>query len=84
MKKLLLASAVGLSLVSGLVCAETVRDVRDLREAHQHIQESIKEMERVREANHYDVGGHAAKAETLLKQAERELNEATESHEHAK
>ena len=84
MKKLLLAIAVSLSFVSGLVYAETMRDIRDLREAHEHIKESIREMERVRTANHYDVGGHAAKAEEHLRKAERELNEAVEAHEHAR
>jgi hypothetical protein len=35
-------------------------------------------MERAQAANHYDMGGHAAKAERLLHDAEHELNMAVE------
>ena len=83
MNKLLLAF-VGLFLVSGLAFSEPVRDWRDLEKVHQHVQEAIHEMERVAKANHYDMGGHAAKAEQLLRGAERELHEAVESARHSK
>jgi len=46
---------------------------------HKHIAESIREMERARAANHYDMEGHGAKAEQLLRDAEKELHEAVEA-----
>jgi len=66
-------------LISGLAYAAEVRDWHDLEKVHKHIEESIKEMERARAANHYDMQGHGAKAEQLLREAERELHEAVEA-----
>ena len=77
MKKLLIAAS-ALTLLSGLALAE-VRDWHDLERVHKHIAESIHEMERARAANHYDMEGHGAKAEELLRQAEKELHEAVEA-----
>jgi hypothetical protein len=77
MKKLLIAAS-ALTLLSGLAFAE-VRDWRDLEKVHKHITESIHEMERARAANHYDMEGHGAKAEQLLRDAQRELHEAIEA-----
>jgi hypothetical protein len=68
-----------LMLVSGFAFAAQVRDWHDLDKAHTHLQESIKEMERARAANHYDMDGHGAKAEQLMRDAEKELHEAVES-----
>jgi hypothetical protein len=66
-----------LTLLSGLALAE-VRDWRDLELVHRHVTQSIREMERARAANHYDMQGHGAKAEQLLREAQRELHEAIE------
>jgi len=77
MKKTLLAVS-ALVLFSGLAFAE-VRDWRDLEKVHKHLAESIHEMERARAANHYDMEGHGAKAEQLMRDAERELHEAIEA-----
>ena len=77
MKTILIAAA--LSLVTGFAYAAEVRDWKDLEKAHQHIQESIREMERARAANHYDMQGHGAKAEQLLREAQKELHEAVEA-----
>jgi uncharacterized membrane protein (DUF106 family) len=77
MKIVLIAAA--LSLVTSFVYAAEVRDWRDLEKVHKHIQESIHEMERARAANHYDMQGHGAKAEQLLRDAEKELHEAVEA-----
>jgi len=76
MKSVLIASA--LLLAAGFARAE-VKDWHDLEKVHHHIQESIKEMERARAANHYDMQGHGAKAEQLLREAEKELHEAVEA-----
>ncbi len=77
MKIVLIAAA--LSLVTCFAYAAEVRDWQDLDKAHKHIQESIQEMERARAANHYDMQGHGAKAEKLLREALKELHEAVEA-----
>ena len=79
MKKLLLSVAAALLFTTGYVAAEKVHDWHDLDGVHKHIEQAIHEMEHARAANHYDMGGHAVRAEEFLHQAERELNEAVES-----
>jgi hypothetical protein len=71
-------------VTAGAAYAEEVRDWHDLHRAHVKVQESLKDMERAQAANHYDMGGHAAKAEALLRQAEREMRAAVEfvKHDH--
>jgi hypothetical protein len=78
MKTVLFAIA-ATALLSGTALADPVRDWHDLDKVHAHVQEAIHEMERARAANHYDMAGHGAKAEDLLRQAERELHEAVEA-----
>ena len=79
MKKILLV-LVGASLFAfGFAYGKEVRDWKDLEEVHKHVDEAIHEMERAQKANHYDMGGHATKAEEALRHAERELHEAIES-----
>jgi hypothetical protein len=77
MKKILIAIA--LAVATNFAHAAEVKDWRDLELAHKHIQESIKEMERARAANHYDMAGHGAKAEQFLREAQKELHEAIEA-----
>jgi hypothetical protein len=84
MKKLLLASIIGVALAATATYADPVRDWHDLDRVHRHVQRSIEEMAQARAANHYDMDGHGAKAEDLLKQAEVELKEAVESAKAAK
>jgi hypothetical protein len=84
MKKLLLACVLGLSLAVGVAYAEPVRDWHDLDAVHKHVVSSINEMARARARNDYDMDGHGAKAEELLKQAEQELKLAVESAKSAK
>ena len=79
MKKLLLVCATGLTLLAGAVVAREVKDWKDIHHAHEQVKDAIKEMERARAANHYDMAGHGAKAEELLRQAEREIHEALEA-----
>jgi len=79
MKKVLLIAIAALSLAAGAAFARDVKDWRDIHRAHEQIQQSIREMERARAANHYDMAGHGAKAEELLRRAEHELREAIEA-----
>ena len=71
--------SVCLSFVAGIAVAERVHDWPDLAAAHRHTLEAIREMERARAANHYDMAGHGAKAEEHLRAAEHELHEAIEA-----
>lgn len=82
MKKLLLIAPLFLFPFANVALAKEVRDWHDLERVHVKINEAIKDMERAQAANHYDMGGHAAKAEELLRNAERELHEAVESAKH--
>ncbi len=81
MKKTLVVTilSVCLSFAGGAALAEKVRDWADLESAHNHTMEAIKEMDRARAANHYDMAGHGAKAEEHLRAAEHELHEAIEA-----
>jgi biopolymer transport protein ExbB/TolQ len=71
--------SVCLSFVAGIAVAERVHDWHDLEAAHNHVQEAIHELDHAREANHYDMAGHGAKAEEHLRVAERELHESIEA-----
>ncbi|HVP67336.1 MAG TPA: hypothetical protein VMT17_08750 [Anaeromyxobacteraceae bacterium] len=83
MRKLLLVSFVS-CLLAGTAMAAPVHDWKDLQDVHAKVQKCIKEMERARAANHYDMAGHGAKAEDLLRQVERELHMAIEAAKNAK
>ena len=89
MRFALLAGIMKFALLAGIMSSSLawsapVTDWKDLDKVHKHVSESIKEMERARAANHYDMAGHGAKAEDLLRQAERELHEAVEAAKAAK
>ena len=79
MRKLYAALAVGLAFTAGVALSAPVHDWHDLDEVHKHVVESIHEMEHARAANHYDMDGHGARAEQLLRDAEHELGQAVES-----
>ena len=79
MKKVLAAAVICFSFVAGVAVAERVHDWHDLDAIHTHVNQSIREMERARAANHYDMAGHGAKAEEHLRAAEHELAEAVQS-----
>jgi hypothetical protein len=73
-----------LSFVAGVAVADRVHDWHDLEAVHDHVQESIHEMETARAANHYDMAGHGAKAEEDLRRAEHELRDAIEAAKSAR
>jgi hypothetical protein len=77
MRAAVLAAAAAVSLATSVALAQQpVRDWHDLDAVHDHVVEAIREMDRARAANHYDMAGHGAKAERALHDAERELREA--------
>ncbi len=79
MNKHIVVAAAVCSLFSAAAVADRVHDWHDLDKVHTHVVESINEMARARAANHYDMAGHGAKAEELLRQAEHELQAALEA-----
>jgi len=79
MRKSFVVAALALSFIAGALLAGQVHDWHDLDNVHKHVEESIHEMERARAANHYDMGGHGAKAEEHLRGAEHELHLAVEA-----
>ena len=84
MKTLMFAASalfIGLTAAS---YADPVKDVRALEEAHHHLQDSIRELNAARSANHYDMAGHGEKAEKLMHEAEKELREGIEAARKAK
>jgi hypothetical protein len=78
MKKILIAAAFCLTFVAG-VAFSYVHDWHDLDAVHNHVVEAIHEMDRARQANHYDMAGHGAKAVEHLHAAEHELGLAVEA-----
>jgi hypothetical protein len=86
MKKVIVSAilCVCFSFAAGVAVAEKVRDWADLEAAHGHVQEAMREMDRARAANHYDMAGHGAKAEEHLRAAEHELHEAIEAAKSAR
>ena len=86
MKKTIVAVvlSVCLSFVAGIAVADRVHDWHDLDAVHSHVQEAIHELDKARAANHYDMAGHGAKAEQLLRDAEHELHDAVEAAKAAK
>jgi len=79
MKKVLAVSAFALSFAAGAVVSAQVRDWHDLDDIHKHVIEAIREMDRARAANHYDMEGHGVKAEEHLHAAEHELDLAVQA-----
>jgi hypothetical protein len=79
MKNLLSAIALASAFATGAVLSAQVHDWHDLDAVHKHVVESLNEMQRAREANHYDMMGHGAKAEEHLRAAERELGLAVDA-----
>ncbi|HUO57127.1 MAG TPA: hypothetical protein VMV05_03025 [bacterium] len=77
MKKTWIAG-MGAVLVVGLAMAGPLRGHPNLKMAHNKIKGALVDLVAAQKANEYDLGGHAAKAELLLIQAEKEVNQAAE------
>jgi hypothetical protein len=77
MKKIWIAG-MGAVLVAGLVVAGPLKGHPNLKKAHNKIKAAQADLVAAQRANEYDLGGHAAKAEQLLAQAEQEITQAAE------
>ena len=74
----------GALLMTVSLAAGPLKGHKFLEAAHNKIKAAIGAMEVAQKANHYDMGGHAAKAEALLREAEREITQAAEAANAAK
>lgn len=79
----LILSGLSLGVAFGAL-AEPLHDWRDLEDVHSNIVQALKGMETASAANHYDMAGHAKKAEQLLRDAEKELRYAEDAAKRAK
>lgn len=79
MKKTMAVIALAASFAAGAVVSAQVRDWHDLDNVHKHVIQAIHEMEHARDANHYDMDGHGARAEEFLHSAEHELDMAVQA-----
>jgi hypothetical protein len=77
MKRVIAAAAV-LALAATL-SAGPLKGHKHMKEAHNKILAAIHAMEAAQKANAYDLGGHAAKAEQLLRDAEKEITLAADT-----
>ncbi|HLW74147.1 MAG TPA: hypothetical protein VKT74_03680 [Gammaproteobacteria bacterium] len=84
MKKLILAAACGVLLGSTVVAFAKIEHP-NLQAAYDDILKAEKSLAAAEKANEYDLGGHAAKARDLLKQADGEIAQAVKTaNEHEK
>ena len=79
-KKTMTLVALGASLVAaGAAFAGPEAGHPNIIAAREHAQAAIEKMKAAQVANEYDMGGHAAKAEKLLHEAEEQMRLAAEA-----
>ena len=79
-RKTMMLVALGASLVSaGAAFAGPEAGHPNIIAAREHAQMAIEKMKAAQAANEYDMGGHAAKAEKLLHEAEEQMRLAAEA-----
>ena len=77
-KSIYFALAMAVAFASGAYTMAQVRDWHDVEKVHQHVIQAMHELEHLQQANGYNMGGHAARADQLLHQAEHELDMAVQ------
>lgn len=84
-KKTMSLVALGASLVAaGAAFAGPEAGHPNIIAAREHAQAAIEKLKAAQVANEYDMGGHAAKAEKLLHEAEEQMRLAAEAANHHK
>ena len=79
-RKTMMLVALGASLVAaGAAFAGPEAGHPNIIAAREHAQMAIEKMKAAQAANEYDMGGHAAKAEKLLREAEEQMRLAAEA-----
>ena len=79
MKKFIIAPLLALAALSSAVYAGPEANHPNIIAARELATQSIEKMKADQAANEYDMGGHAAKAEQLLRDAEKEMKLAAEA-----
>jgi hypothetical protein len=72
----------GAALCAVTAIAQPIGHAFDFGQEQRMIDDTLNRVEAVRNDSHHNFGGHAAKAETLLRQAKAELNAAAEYGAH--
>ena len=79
-KKTMTLVALGASLLAaGAAFAGPEAGHPNIIAAREHAQMAIEKLKAAQAANEYDMGGHAAKAERLLREAEEQMRLAAEA-----
>jgi hypothetical protein len=78
------ALVLGASLIGGAAIAGPEAGHPNIVAAREDATHAIEKMKAAQVANEYDMGGHAAKAEKLLAEAEHEMKLAAEAANKAK
>ncbi|MGA2888506.1 MAG: hypothetical protein ABSE51_10675 [Terracidiphilus sp.] len=84
-RKVILSSALVLGLAaSAVTIAQNVNPNKhpNLAAAQRFIDQAIGKVSAAQQANEFDMGGHAAKAKSLLEDANREIKMAAEAANH--
>jgi hypothetical protein len=90
MKRIVLGSALGISLIAGGVAIAQHLPVQNVS-SHRHpniaaaqrlTEQAYNKIVAAQQANEWDMDGHAARAKDLLDQANRELKAAAEAANH--
>jgi hypothetical protein len=84
MKKLTIASILGMALISGAVLAKPAVNTSEKKHPNLHaaqkaLETAWEKVKAAQEANEFDLGGHAQKAKELIQQADDELKQAAET-----
>jgi hypothetical protein len=80
MNKTMALVALGASLLAaGAAIAGPEAGHPNIIAAREHAQAAIEKLKAAQVANEYDMGGHAAKAEKLLREAEEQMRLAAEA-----
>jgi hypothetical protein len=77
-----LIALIAILLISAGVAVAKEHKHANLRAAHEHLKQAIVKITEAQKANEFDMGGHAAKAKTLIEEADRELEAAKETADH--
>ena len=78
-RHLLIPFALGLTFTSGSAIAGPEAGHPNIIAAREDAQHAIAKMHAAQVANEYDMGGHAARAEKLLAEAEQQMKLAAEA-----
>lgn len=71
-------AAMAIAFAGGAYTMAQVHDWHDVDRVHHHVLDALHELQKARQANYYNMGGHGERAEQFLVQAEHELDLAVQ------